>query len=382
MRLPDVQLHLRPGIIEFGWGHPDPALLPLDDLRRAARMAFIVYGADALAYGAEQGPGSLIAELCDLLAQRGVVPPSPETIFVTAGVSHAIDLLCTLYTRPGDVALVQAPVYHLALKILRDHGLTLVPVASDEHGLQPDALEAALHTLAQDGQHATLLYTIPTFANPTGSVLSAERRAAVVDIAVKYGLLVLEDDVYYDLWYDTPPPPPLAAYPHEGRVVRLGSFSKIVAPGLRLGWLQADPTIVQRCVTSGVIDSGGGINHLTAHIATSYVRHGYLTRHIDQLRASYRTRRDTLLAALAAHLPETCQVYHPGGGFFVWLSLPEDVDSAAFRMRAEAAGVSYLSGDRFYSNEQQSNAVRLAFSLLSPADLEEGAARLGRVLSE
>lgn len=172
---PDVQLFLRPGIVEFAWGHPDLALLPVAGLAKAARLALREAGPAALAYGAEQGPGRLIEQLRARLAGQEAVAPSAGEILITGGVSQALDMLCTLLTRPGDPLLVQSPVYHLALRIFRDHGLQLVPVAADEHGLRPEALEEALAGLARQGRTAPLLYTVPAFANPTGTSLSEER---------------------------------------------------------------------------------------------------------------------------------------------------------------------------------------------------------------
>lgn len=166
--LPDTQLFLRPGIIELGWGHPDPALLPVADLARAAEIALRQAGPAALSYGAEQGPGQLLEALAAWLSQREGAAIAPEQLFVTGGVSQGLDLLCTLLTRPGDTVLVQAPVYHLALRIFADHGLELAPAASDEDGLRVDAMAAALDHLAAQGRRPRFLYTVPTWCNPTG----------------------------------------------------------------------------------------------------------------------------------------------------------------------------------------------------------------------
>lgn len=387
-RLPDLQLALRPGIIDFGWGHPDGALLPVAELRRAAAEALDRDGALALAYGAAQGPGRLIELLCDRLgrsatdapARQAVTPtPTPEQVLITGGVSHGLDLVCALCTAPGDVALVESPVYHLALKILRDHALQLEPVAADGEGLRLDALEEALARVQRSGRRPGLLYTVPTFTNPTGRTLTAERRAGLVQLAARHNLLVVEDDVYRDLWFDAPPPPPLASF-GQGRVIRLGSFSKILAPGLRLGWLVADPEFVQRCAAYGVLDSGGGVSHLAAHIVAEYTRQDLLDAHVAALRAAYRERRDALLAALAQYLPPECRVETPGGGFFVWLQAPAGVDTTALLARAEAAGVSYVPGAEFHADGDGRQCLRLAFSLLSPAEMEQGAQRLGHVL--
>jgi DNA-binding transcriptional MocR family regulator len=380
MSLPDVQLFLRPGVVEYGWGNPDADLLPAGGLARAAEIALGRWGRQALSYGAEQGPGRLIGALQGWLTRQEGASPPAQQLFITGGVSQALDLLCTLFTRPGDVVLVESPVYHLALRIFRDHGLELAPVASDEDGLRTDALSEALETLHSCGLHPRFLYSVPTFGNPTGMTLPLERRHAVVALAQQAELLVLEDDVCYTLWFDAPPPPSLYALAPAGPIVRLGSFSKVLAPGLRLGWLSASPDIVQRCARSGLLDSGGGVSHFAAHVVAEFIELGLLDEHCEHLRAAYGRRRDGLLDALARFLSPACSWRAPGGGFFVWLRLPEGYDSGELLPRAEAAGVSYVPGSRFYAGEGDGRYARLAFSLVSLQELEEGVRRLAGVL--
>jgi 2-aminoadipate transaminase len=378
--LPDIQFFNRAGVIELKWGSPSFDLLPVAGVQRAAHEALERDGALALSYGAEQGPGHLIEQLCARLGRlEGTVPPQ-EQMMITGGVSQALDMVCTLLTRPGDVALVESPVYHLALRILRDHGLELVPVPADENGLRVDALEETLAELQREGRWPSLLYTVPTFNNPTGATMSLERRKAVVELAQREGLLVLEDDVYRELWYDSPPPPSIYDLAPAGPVVRLGSFSKVVAPGLRLGWMLAAPEIIRRCTGSGQLDSGGGVNHFTAHVVAAFIELGLLDRHVERLCEAYRQRRDRLVDGLANHLPEGCAWGRPGGGFFVWLRLPPGMDGTALLPAAEVAGVSYVPGARFFTGGGGERTCRLAFTLVTLEELEEGARRLGAVV--
>lgn len=379
--LPDTQLFLRPGIIEMNWGNPAPALLPVDKVALAAAHALRDAGQAALAYGAEQGPGRLLEPLASSLSQREGAAIDPEQLFITGGISQGLDLLCTLLSQPGDAVLVQAPVYHLALRIFADHGLVLEPVESDEQGLRVDAVAAALKRLGAEGRRPRFLYTVPTWCNPTGVSLAAERRVALAALARQHELLILEDDVYRELWYDAPSPPPVQRLAPE-HVIRLGSFSKILAPGLRLGWLVAPPSVVRRCAGAGLLDSGGGVSHFAAHVVAGLFELELLDEHIGLLRAAYRERRDALLAALEQHLPEGCRWQAPAGGFFVWLQLPGDRDSTALLKDAEAAGVSYVPGSRFFVGRGKSSQLRLAFSLLREDELAEGARRLGRVIRE
>ncbi len=377
--LRDTQHYLRPGIIELTWGHPDLALFPTAELAHAATLALTRTDRAALCYGADQGPGSLIAQLCAWLARHEAHAPQPDQVFIAGGLSQGLDLLCTLYTSAGDPILVDAPTYHLALRVFRDHRLDLTPVAGDEEGLLPDALADLLSGLRRQGRVPRFLYLVPNFCNPTGATLSLSRRQAVAALAQEFDLMILEDDVYRHLWYDAPPPPPLSDLA-PAHVIRLGSFSKLLAPGLRVGWLIAAPEIVERCARCGLMDSGGGISHFAGHVVAAFMELGLLDAHVEKLRAAYRSRRDLFCAALARELPPDCRWQTPAGGFFVWVRLPHGMDSAALLPDAEAAGVSYVPGTRFYADRQSSSHMRLAFTLLPPEELVEGARRLGAVL--
>ncbi|MEJ5198344.1 MAG: PLP-dependent aminotransferase family protein [Anaerolineae bacterium] len=374
--LRDTQHYLRPGIIDLSWGHPDLALFPTAELTRAAEQVLARPDRAALCYGPDQGPGSLIERLCAWLGSREAHMPQPEQVFICAGLSQGLDLLCTLYTAPGDPILVDMPTYHLALRVFRDHRLELVPVEGDEDGLRPDALADVLAAQHRRGRRPRFLYLVPNFCNPTGVTLSAERRGEIAALAQEADLTILEDDVYHHLWYDEPPPPPMSDLAPE-HVIRLGSFSKLLAPGLRVGWLIATPEVVRQCAGSGLLDSGGGISHFSAFVIGEYMALGVFDAHVERLRAAYRERRDLLCAALAQHLPAGCRWRVPGGGFFVWVNLGEEIDSAALLPQAEAAGVSYVPGAHFYADGRSSSYARLAFTLLSPEDLVEGARRLG-----
>jgi DNA-binding transcriptional MocR family regulator len=380
--LPDVQLVLRDGIVEFGWGHPDPQLVPVDAIALAAERTLHMRPAAALAYGAEQGPGRLI----ELLAARFVrtlgYRPTTDEIFVTGGTSQALDLLCTLFSRPGDTVLVEAPSYHLAQRIFVDHGLKIHAIAGDSDGMQVEALPAAIERLRAADERIAFLYIVPTFGNPSTATLSLQRRQALGALAADHQLLVIEDDAYRELDYDLPAPTSLYALAARATIVHLGTFAKILAPGLRLGWMLADPQIVQRCVLCGLLDSGGGVNHLSAAIVGELLTTDALDQHIAQLRSRMRRRRDTLLSALDASLPAACTYAPVRGGFFVWVQLPKTLDSAVLLPQAERAGVSFLPGTRFFAAGGGQRYLRLSFSLLNEAQLAEGARRLGQVIRD
>jgi 2-aminoadipate transaminase len=377
--LPDVQFINRPQLIDMTWGHPDPALLPAEAMQQAATTALADGGATALPYGAEQGPGRLIELLCAKMARAEGSAPDPLRVAITGGISQAIDHLCTLLTRPGDIALVEAPTYHLAMRIMVDRGLRLIPVAADDEGVRLDALEETLAMLAARGERPTLLYTIPTFSNPAGATMGLKRRIALTELALAHHFTILEDDAYRDIWFENPPPPTIAALNQEAPVVRLGSFAKCLAPGLRLGWIVAPPAIIEAWRLSGLLDSGGGVNHFTACVVAELLATGELDRLGERLRSAYRIRRDTLVSALQEHLPPGASVAPIAGGFFAWVKAPEGIDTVALLPRAEAAGLGYIPGARFFAGGGGNQYLRLSFSRVTLEQLRAGAQLLGKL---
>ena len=379
--LPVTQFVHRSGIIDLAWGHPDPDLLPVEDLRQAAGRVFDRYGPDALNYGYAAGPGPLISCLCDRLREVDARPPAPDSVVISAGNSHALDQVATLMTNPGDVVLAEAPTYHLAVRILRDHPLELVPVPADASGLKVDALEAIVNQLRRRNRTVRLLYTVPTFNNPTGASLAPDRRQQLVRLAEAAELLIVEDDVYRELSYDGPAPPSLWSLARPGTVLRLGSFAKSLAPGLRVGFVTADPAQANRLRDSGVLDSGGGISHFSSLVVAEFMASGDYARNVERLRDAYRRRRDALLAALTEHLGDRASWQGPSGGYFIWLTLPPGQDAATYLPAAEREGTSYMRGATFYlGSGQGSGSLRLAFSRYPPDLLVEAARRLARAL--
>jgi DNA-binding transcriptional MocR family regulator len=349
-------------------------------MQRAAAIMLPQLGGQALSYGAGAGPGTLIAWLVGHLQRVEAHPVSITETLITGGNSDAIDQLCTLCTQPGDVVFAESPTYHLAIRILRDHPLDLRPAPADEHGLQVDVLADAIARLRREGRRPRMLYTVPTFHNPTGVSLSDERRRALIELAEAEGMVIVEDDVYRELVYDGTAPASLWSLAPRGVVVRLGSFAKSLAPGLRLGWLNAEAALIERFVNSGLRDSAGGTSHFAGMVVAAFCESGAYDELGQRFRAEYRRRRDTLLDALAEHLPATCSWTKPAGGYFVWINTP--VDTVALLPRAEAAGVGYVPGSKFHIDGRGQTALRLAFSLYPPDQLAEGARRLGQALKE
>lgn len=376
-QIPILQLALRPGLLDLAWGHPDATLLPLERIRQASALALERYGSEALMYGYDPGNGVLIDWLAERIARTEGRAVAPEAIVITGGASHALDQICTLLTRPGDTMLVETPTYHLAVRVLRDHPLDLVPIPIDSDGIDPDRLRRIIADLRRTGRRPRMLYTIPTFHNPTGVCLAPDRRRALLELAAAEELTIIEDDVYRELAYDGPPPPSLWSMDTAECVLRIGSFAKSLAPGLRLGWITGPATLVQRIVRGGLLDSGGAANHFAAMVVAMFCTEGWFDPQTAAFRAAYRTRRDALAQALATHLPDTFRWVVPGGGFFLWIRLPDDLHATAFSTHAETHGIGFLPGTRSALDGHGEHAIRLAFSLYPPDQLAEAARRLG-----
>lgn len=361
-----------PTLIDLGIGQPALDVLPLGYIQQATAAWLAENDPQPLAYGLEQGNGYLRHALADWLSGEYGSPVTAEALFISSGASQALDLICTLYTQPGDVVLVEEPTYFLALRIFADHGVRVVGVPMDEDGLIPEAVEAAVR------QHSpAFLYTIPTFHNPTGRTLTAARRTALVALAEQYGFLIVADEVYQLLGYTAAPPPPLASLAASGRVLGIGSFSKILAPGLRLGWVQSAPQHIQRLVGSGVLDSGGGVNPVVSAVVNQAVRGGGQMAYLAHLRQLYAKRLECLHEELMVHVPQA-QWHKPTGGFFFWLTLPAGTDTAALLPRAHALGVGYQPGHKFSPTAAPSPHLRLSFAFYDEAALREAAVRLGQ----
>jgi 2-aminoadipate transaminase len=378
--LASVQAAGPPGTISFIYGLPDPATFPAEDLRRAADRVLRERPALALQYGPEQGYGPLIDHLRAQIAREEGFPVERPQIMLTAGSSQILDHLCVLFSRPGDIVLVEAPTYHETLQLFRDHGLRPMQIPTDEDGLLVEALAERLAALARCGERARFLYVIPNFQNPSGITLAAGRRRPLLDLAERYDLLVVEDDVYRELAYEGQVPPSLFQIDGGQRVLRIGSFSKILAPGVRLGWLLGPEGLLARLIGSGLRCMGGGANPLMAHILAEYCRQGHLESHIDRLRRVYRERRDAMLAALETHLPPGATWTRPGGGFFIWLTLPEPLRAAEVAARAREARLLIPVGDPFFAERPTGQYLRLAFSYVTPEKIREGVEILGQVM--
>jgi DNA-binding transcriptional MocR family regulator len=363
------------GTIDFGVGQPSADLLPLRRLRAASERFFTNAQPIELNYGEKPGDSRFRAALADFLTRAGGHAASADSLFLTAGTSQALDFVCHRFTRPGDTVFVEDPTYFLAFQVFRDHGLDIIGIPLDGFGMDIDALEREIAR-----RRPRLVYTIPTFNNPTGETLSHERRERLVRLSVEHDFTVVADEVYQLLYYAEPPPPALGTWVNRGNVLSLGSFSKIVAPGMRLGWIQTDAARISHLLASGAIISGGNFNHFGSHVVRQMLEDGTLAELLTELRLAYSARVAAMDEALHEHLGGIATWRKPEGGYFFWVTLPPSLDAEKLREAARAAGTGYQSGSKCSVSGGGRNCLRLCFAYYSPPEIREGIARLGAAL--
>ena len=369
-----TQSNVPEGWIDLGIGQPREGALPLEQLAEAATHRFEQGERNILQYGMQQGNGNFRNALARFLSAQYETAVDPDHLFITAGISQALDQICALHARAGDTVIVEEPSYFLALRIFADYKLNVISTPIDGDGLIIDALEEKLAK-----QKAVFVYTIPAFHNPAGVTLSGNRREKLVGLAEKYDFLIVADEVYQMLAYTSTPPPPMTYFDTSARVLSLGSFSKILAPGLRLGWMQAKPSLLVPFITSGYLESGGGLNPFVSGIVNSMIELGLQKDYLNFLKKTYRKRMVTLSEALRQQIP-ALRFSDPHGGYFIWSFLPEGTDSETVLAEANKHQAGFQPGIKFSSANGLCNYLRFCFAFYGEADLLEGVARLSRVI--
>ncbi len=369
-----AQISVPEGWIDFGIGQPHVDILPLEQLEEAARHRLRQGDRTILQYGMQQGNGQFRNSLAQFLSAQYEAAVDPDHLFITAGISQALDQICALHTQPGDTVFVEEPSYFLALRIFADYGLKVISTPIDEDGLVIDALEKKLVK-----HKPVFIYTIPAFHNPAGVTLSANRREKLVSLAEKHDFLIVADEVYQLLAYTATPPLPMTYFDTAARVLSLGSFSKILAPGLRLGWMQAKPSLLEPFTVCGYLDSGGGLNPFVSSIVESVIELGLQKDYLNFLKKTYRNRMVKLGKALRERIP-ALTFADPDGGYFIWSYLPEGTDAETLLAEANKHQVGFQPGIKFSSAEGLRNYLRFCFAFYGEADLLEGVERLSRII--
>ncbi|MEO6826463.1 MAG: PLP-dependent aminotransferase family protein [Microbacteriaceae bacterium] len=367
----------RPEVVSLAGGMPCVSALPPDLVVGAMDTVMREQGPVALQYGSGQGTPVLREHILEVMALEGI-SGSVDDIVVTTGSQHALELFSKLFLDPGDVVLAEGPSYVTAMVIFHSYQAQVEHVPMDENGLIPEALRQHIASLRAAGKRIKFLYTVPSFHNPAGVTLSWERRLEILEIARANDILVLEDNPYGLLYFDGPPPPALRSVEEEG-VVYLGTFSKTLAPGFRVGWALAPHAIREKLLLANeaAILCPSSFSQL---VIAEYLNQADWKGQINTFRGVYRERKEAMLSALAEHLPELSWT-DPNGGFYVWLTLPPQLDSKAMLPRAVTELVAYTPGTAFYADENGHQNIRLSFCYPTPQEIRLGIRRLATVIN-
>ena len=364
------------GKYDFAVAYPDPGSLPLDDLASSLRSALEDEGRDLAVYPHVQGYPPLREYVAGKLLRTRSIDVTPDDIILADGSSQPLHMIVETLVEPGDVVLTEDYVYSGTLGILRRFGADVRGVACDGDGLDPDALEEAIELAESKGRRPKMVYTIPTFQNPQGWTMTLERRKALVQVAERHGVPILEDDCYVDLRFEGEDVPSIHSLDDSGLVMYVGSFSKIIAPGMRLGYMTAPRQVLD--VALGA-KSGGGVNQFAA-LAVHRYANAALDDHVSDVNHILRAKRDAMLAALGENMGSAAEWSRPEGALYVWLRLREDADTAATQQAAFDADVGYHPGVNFAPDGVSGkNMARLCYGYNTPEEIGEGIARLAEV---
>jgi 2-aminoadipate transaminase len=374
-----LKLAERPDVISLAGGLPDPSVFPLERVRESQERVLRDEGASALNYGPNPGFTRLREWIAERMEATEGVSLGFENILVTSGGIEALNLVSMAVLDRGDTVLVEAPTYLAALHVFRSQEARIESVATDASGLVPEALREKLMDLAKTGVRPRFLYVIPSFQNPSGATWSRERRREVVEICDEARVGIVEDHAYAELCYEGEREPSLKSLAPEN-VIFLHTFSKIFAPGARLGWVAADTEIVEK-LGLAKLGTDQCANTLTQRLVYDYGRHGYIEDQVKCAIDLYRRKRDRMEEAMRRHFPADTQWVHPLGGFFVWVELPEGVDTEALLPLAiEREKTAFVAGPPFFADRRGKNFMRLSFSFVPEKSIEEAIERLGRAI--
>ena len=365
----------KPGVLSMAGGLPSADTFPVEAIKTACDRVLTHNAKEALQYAASEGFAPLREWVAAKVATLGI-QASPDQVLITSGSQQGLDLVGKLLCDAGAPVAVETPTYLGALQAFTPYEPIFASLASDDEGPLPSAIEALPH----DAPGTRFAYLLPNYQNPTGRVMSAQRREAVVAAARKAGVPIVEDNPYGDLWFDQPPPASLSSLWPEGSIY-LGSFSKVLTPGFRLGYIVAPSEIYPKLLQAKQAADlhTPGFNQRVVH---EVIKGGFLDEHVPKIRARYKANRDAMAKALAECLPPGCEWQMPEGGMFFWIRLPEGLDAMTLLPRAVDAGIAYVPGAAFYAHQPDPRTLRLSFVTLTPDLIAEGVDKLGRVLHE
>jgi 2-aminoadipate transaminase len=374
-----LKLTQKKDIISFAGGLPNPEAFPVVEIKEICDDLLTKNGQDVLQYGTTEGVTALRQELAERMRKKKGVDCTDKNVLITHGSQQALDLISKVFLDPRNLVITSLPTYLGGVNAFAAYQGQMEGIPIDEEGMPPDLLEEKLWRL--HGRNSKMLYLIPTFQNPSGVTIPESRRQKILDIAAQHDLLVIEDDPYSEVRFEGDEVRPLKALDKEGRVIYLSTFSKILAPGLRIAWVVAGEEMLQK-LTISKQSTDLCTNTFGQWIAREYVARGHLDRQLVKICSLYKRKRDIMLKAMAEHFPEGTTWTKPKGGLFVWATMPQQIDTREMFEQAIAKNVAYVVGSAFYPDGGGRNSMRLNFSFPSDGDLVEGTKRLGEVIKE
>ncbi|ADL11752.1 PLP-dependent aminotransferase family protein [Acetohalobium arabaticum] len=368
----------KPEVISFAGGFPSKDCLPIDQVQEVNKRLLLEAEEEMLQYSPTEGQEDLRKYIVDFMAQKGI-DVGVDNILVTSGSQQGLDLVSKIFINPGDKVITESPSYVGGLGAIRNYRGDILSIKVDNKGLRLDLLEAELERLTNNGQQIKFIYLVADFNNPTGLSLAVERREKLVELAEKYEFLILEDDPYSKLKYDGPERPAIKNFDKQGRVIYLGSFSKIFIPGIRVGWVVAAEEVIQKLILAKQ-STDLCSNSMGQRLIAACGREGIIDNQIKKLCRLYRRRRDKTMESLNKYFPPEVNWTEPEGGFYTWVELPPYLNSKDLLFKAIEQNVAYVSGEAFSSSGQKQNAFRLSFSQPTLEEIEEGIYRLSEVI--
>ncbi|MCD6572925.1 MAG: PLP-dependent aminotransferase family protein [Thermoplasmata archaeon] len=375
-----LEISQQPGVISFGGGLPNPKAFPAQEIKEIVNKILDGESSKALQYGSTAGLKEFRELLADFVKDDGI-KTSVDNILTTVGSQQALDIVGRIFLNENDVVLVGLPTYLGGINAFLAYGAKLVGVPLDDNGMKVDLLEEKIKELKSKGENVKLIYTIPTFQNPAGVELSLERRKRMLEIAKEYDLLILEDDPYGKLRFEGDAIPPIKAFDDEGHVIYMATFSKILSPGFRLAYVVAPLEIAKKMVVAKQ-SMDLCTSTFTQTIAYHYIRDGYMKNHLPKIIDMYKRKRDIMLQSLEEYFPPGCRWTHPRGGMFLWVELPEYINTVEMFQEAIEKKVAYVTGKSFFVNGNGLNTMRLNFTNADDDDIREGIKRLAEVIKK
>ncbi|UCF07673.1 MAG: PLP-dependent aminotransferase family protein [Thermoplasmata archaeon] len=370
-----------PGVISLGGGLPNPQAFPVEVIRECIGKVFSDNIESALQYGTTEGLPQLKAELVKRMKERKNIDCAPHEMLITNGAQQALSFCGYSFLEPGDTYIAGAPTYLGAIQAFHAFEANCEAIPGTEEGIDIESLRRNLKRLHRTGILPKFIYTVPTFQNPSGVTMSAEHRKELLEVASEYDFVIIEDDPYGELIYEGERVPPIKSFDTKGRVIYISTFSKILAPGFRLGWVIASEEIINR-FSLRKQSSDLCTNIFSQYVAYEYIAGGYLDNQVKKIRELYKRKRDVMLSALEEYFPEGAKWTHPAGGMFLWVTLPKKVNTRLMFQKAVAKKIAYVVGDAFYADGRHYNSMRLNFSYSEDEVIREGIKRLAEVVKE